>query len=828
METLQREVFETNRILEYFTEKELRAQIGYGVEFWPVAILRELIDNSLDACEAASVQPVIEVEVRDDLIIVSDNGTGIPAETVRKSLNYMSRVSDKAYYVSPTRGQMGNALKVIYAAPYVSAGKGYVEIASRGIKHLIQVCHDRISGQTNIKHETTEFVKNGTSVKILWEDSTRLLLNPETNFFTSPQPTPGELISGYSAFNPHATFILNGESFQCTTPVWEKWRPNMPTSAHWYTTETLRDLIAGYLTQERSNGNHIKTVREFVSEFRGLAGTAKQKAVTGDFQRAYLNNFEKDGDIDKEKLNVLLSAMKAESAAPRPKALGIIGKNHFQKWMVAQDASADSIQYCKKEGIDGGLPYVLEVGFAVSNNDNATRQLIIGLNWSPTIGCSPDDALSNAIQQARIDRNDPAIFLIHISRPRFEFMDRGKTKIELGFKDVLISAIKSVTKQWKAAKRKADKEDKVASRHLNELRRKVTKISLRDAAFDVMENAYNKVSSNGKYYANARQIMYAARPDILRYTNKSELDDVYFTQTLLKDYIEQEGKDNWKVVWDARGHMIEPFTNHKIGLGGIDVEKYGKEWHSGIDIDSPEIPVLISTSGPANRFKNVLFVEKEGFTEVLTHAKIPERYDMAIMSTKGIPVKAACDLINEFEKQDVRVFVLHDFDVDGFKIMRTLREGTRMASGSDAIELGLRFEDIEGLPSEPVSYKSDPELYLKYDCGASSEEIKFLLGTHGYRYGGRRVEINAMTSEQLITWLECKFEQYEVEKVIPDDTTLRTGFKRANHMKQLIRKIQEQEYAEDIEIPDDLSQQVVKLLQENPEISWDQALWDIV
>ena len=165
---LTREVFETSRELEYFSEKELRAQIGHDPSFWPIAILRELIDNSLDACEKTSIAPTIEIDIKDDFIIVSDNGTGIPIEIINKSLNYLSRVSDKAYYISPTRGQMGNALKVIYAAPFVTSGNGYVEIGSHGELHHISITVDRIAGKPKINHSKTTFVKNGTFIKIYY------------------------------------------------------------------------------------------------------------------------------------------------------------------------------------------------------------------------------------------------------------------------------------------------------------------------------------------------------------------------------------------------------------------------------------------------------------------------------------------------------------------------------------------------------------------------------------------------------------------------------------------------------------------------------------
>ena len=60
---LKRQVFTTSRELEYFSESELTTQTGYPKEqWWPGVVVKELIDNSLDACEQAGVAPVIAVD----------------------------------------------------------------------------------------------------------------------------------------------------------------------------------------------------------------------------------------------------------------------------------------------------------------------------------------------------------------------------------------------------------------------------------------------------------------------------------------------------------------------------------------------------------------------------------------------------------------------------------------------------------------------------------------------------------------------------------------------------------------------------------------------
>lgn len=428
---LNRETFETSRELEYFSEKELRAQIGHDKNFWPIVLIKELIDNSLDACEKTGIAPVIEITIDAYSITVQDNGSGIPVDIIKKSQDYLYRVSDKSYYIAPTRGQMGNALKVVYAVPFVldPENPGYVEIGSHGELHHISITLDRILGKPVMKDTVSDFVRNGTFVKIN-SASLLSLSNNEDSYKTAP--TPQDLVEGYTAFNPHVTFILNGIRYEATDPTWTKWTTDMPTSAHWYNIETLSDLVAGFLAKERQNGQNRKSVREFVSEFRGLSGTAKQKKVTEDFYRADLSMFEKDGDIDRESLKILLGKMQAECIAPKPMMLGIIGKDHFTKWILSQGGAEPSITYNIRKGInDDGMPYVFEFGFAVKTDSTLRRTQLSGLNWSPCVGDVPDPTLRQAIQEASVNPRDPVIFLVHIAKPRFEFMDRGKTKIEL-------------------------------------------------------------------------------------------------------------------------------------------------------------------------------------------------------------------------------------------------------------------------------------------------------------------------------------------------------------------------------------------------------------
>jgi DNA topoisomerase VI subunit B len=168
--TLHRTTFEASRLLEYFSPKELSMQLGGDPSRWGLILLKELIDNALDACETVRIDPDVRVTLSPDGFIVEDNGPGLPSTTIERSLDYRVRVSDKSYYISPTRGQLGNALKCLWAAPYVvnPEGPGIVEVCSLGMQHHIAVRVDRIAQEPKIDHTTTEapFCKNGTIIAV--------------------------------------------------------------------------------------------------------------------------------------------------------------------------------------------------------------------------------------------------------------------------------------------------------------------------------------------------------------------------------------------------------------------------------------------------------------------------------------------------------------------------------------------------------------------------------------------------------------------------------------------------------------------------------------
>lgn len=395
----------------------------------------------------------------------------------------------------------------------------------------------------------------------------------------------------------------------------------------------------------------------------------------------------------------------------------------------------------------------------------------------------------------------------------------------------IASAVTGVTKKWATQRKREERSSRARFRRSEYMYS--DRVNQTDAAWEAIPAAYAKASDNGRLPAHARQIFYAARSAIQEATGRT-LESQYFTQTLLPKFMNQnqELTDDWWVVYDARGHLTEPHTELVLRLGTLEVEEYLRKarTHTVDDVTIEAITTSYPTKGTTNRVSAILFIEKEGFNPLFKEVKLAERYDLAIMSTKGQSVTAARRLVDELcaDHDGVPVLVLHDFDQYGFKIAETLTEVSWRAEQAgrvryafeneiNVIDLGLRLDDVEewSLDSEAVKFKG----VFDHDTIATPEEQAFLRSD-------RRVELNAFTSADFVRWIEAKLDEHGIQKVIPNRDTLRAAYGRAYQTRFLNRKLDEireeaTEAAEGAPVPRDLAKRIKEELELNPERSWD-------
>jgi DNA topoisomerase VI subunit B len=83
--SLARKTFTISRLSEFASTAELVKATGHPVERWPLVIVKELIDNAIDAAEGANVAPVVDVAVKATAASSSPTGSGHAARARRKS-----------------------------------------------------------------------------------------------------------------------------------------------------------------------------------------------------------------------------------------------------------------------------------------------------------------------------------------------------------------------------------------------------------------------------------------------------------------------------------------------------------------------------------------------------------------------------------------------------------------------------------------------------------------------------------------------------------------------------------------------------------------------
>ena len=186
---------------------------------------------------------------------------------------------------------------------------------------------------------------------------------------------------------------------------------------------------------------------------------------------------------------------------------------------------------------------------------------------------------------------------------------------------------------------------------------------------------------------------------------------------------------------EPRGSITHPHRDETITLGTLMVEEYER---------------------PAWTFNKLLYIEKEGAQEALKQDRWLERHDCAVMSSKGFSTRAARDLIDKLAEHDepVEVFCVHDADASGTMIYQTLQEATKARGARkikiinlglepwEAVEMGLEVETVEETKRAQAGRRLRPRT-------TTATTGTNWLQTH-------RVELNAMTTPQLIEWLDAE------------------------------------------------------------------------
>jgi hypothetical protein len=451
---IERVAFTTSRLMEFCTEKELVAQTGHESYEWPRVVVKELVDNGIDACEDAEVAPVIKVTIttsksKPTRIVIEDNGPGIPTDTITGILDYDIRVSSREAYISPTRGRQGNALKTILPMAYVLGGtinKGETWIEARGQKHQIRFTINQIKQEPIVNNTRTRSpVTTGTRVTVFWPDIDEARIDADEI---------KNLLTEFIWVNPHLTlrFTVDGKTVfrhDATNPNWTKYRACDATSAHWYSLEQFERYAGALIArdQEQRRASRRKyTVREFIAQFRGTSATEKQKLILRELGASHLSLyrfFGSETQVNHQRMKNLLRLLQQHTRPVRPELLGVIGEDHVRKMIIGLGGEPKAFKYFASPGHDSdGLPYVVEIAtcplkqWVAGRKETQARVLITGVNFSATLenpfqNFRGLEGMDEILTDLHAGQYAPVIVCVHYACPHIEYLDRGKSRIGL-------------------------------------------------------------------------------------------------------------------------------------------------------------------------------------------------------------------------------------------------------------------------------------------------------------------------------------------------------------------------------------------------------------
>jgi hypothetical protein len=379
--------------------------------------------------------------------------------------------------------------------------------------------------------------------------------------------------------------------------------------------------MAAEINNSRKTGSPQLTVNEVLAEFRGLSGTGKRRDISeaADASRLSLEALFNRGD---GAIGRLLEEMKAASRPVRANDLGIIGEAHLI-WVSDEPELG---RYRKVEIEADGVPYLIEVAFGYRPPDDNHRIMIAALNWSASVGGNPfkrlgaGDGLGAILAEQCAGPTEPIGFVLHLATPRPSFLDKGKTIVKLPWQveDAILDAVRRVTAQWRKHREKEKRDASAQLRRMDVMTAAAKPISVGKAAAIAMTAAYAKASDGDKLWAEAHQIHYAARPDILRLAQVDSVDPQTFAQTWLVNYMTEHPDEcaTWKVAFADRGRLVEPHTGLTVGLGTRAVEAYLRGYARPELLEGRFTGPTIVTHGPLGRYGGILYIEKAGFGEL--------------------------------------------------------------------------------------------------------------------------------------------------------------------------------------------------------------------
>lgn len=773
---------------EFLRLEGLQKLTGIMAYDWDLYILKELIDNALDADEAALRRPDIKVlmsygqtysgarrEYDPTLTVEISNSALFPVDRVMRVFSPHARFSTNDYYKYPARGAQGNALKTILGIPY-ALHYHYFGNYNLGQRPPITITsgEDRVAVWLDVDDELQRFQLKQPEVLKRGSNDSGTTVSAYIDYFVQEEPTRQideiiEFLETLAIFNPHATFhfditvvsVDKNNPLVTQEKTWLKtYEGNLQwdgrfdrrerTPIHWYTKSHFFDLAKALVRAEKRSQEIPVELGRFVTQFGFEVFPANGRLQAQMPLSAVIQHIDE--------LDGLYNLLLRESHA-RAIRLGEIGESHISCGRDIPQASNGTPLFfyaCHREETPKTeTPFVLEVSLCANGTDK--RQILTGINHTRTYlplfynkPLYPPDAiepLRGLEKLLEFYSNLPAgmTLTVHLIAPNVGYESYGKYAIvDQPYRTALITLV-----------------DEVVTKYLEAIRPPEPVDYLTEPAARLLPDV---IASQSKWSFSLEQLLSVLRANLKALADEQITVDLQANTArsrllaVVQAYERQTGKSIPGLIKRQNGGLIVPV--HPANTIYADLANKGlidlvreHAFRAIIITNSPQIEdVLIAPDFTQDKASNYLL-----------------RYDAAVLRADGDLRGALRLLIEKYQRiqenptQDddallPQLWIVRDATLDAIRntrlaVLETL--ATYKVTAANVVDLGLDPADAE---AEGIVVSSDADAPARQslrDLGLSDDEITFYAA-------GKSALLEHLPPQQLRTWFERKLAAEDI------------------------------------------------------------------
>ncbi len=670
------EAFSFRREYDYIRLEGLSRVTGRPAHEWDIYIVKELIDNALDADESLWEQqpelfPSIAIKMKyiplstrqyQQMIVRVRNRKPFPIERIRDIFSTEWYTSSNAFFQSLTRGALGNALKTLLGIPYALHNRGAddwdtylnpLSLCSGTMEYLPSYVFDSLERTIRFTCESQPCTPvEGTSISV------------GLDYFEQgiPHRTLADikmLAQHYHLCNPHAEFHWNVEM---NNQVWKRSYPSQTgrvekfcklAPVQWYSLAAFKELLeALYRSQDGGQSLAISTICDNFSGFNNpnpATDTTQAKARV--IQEIGQQSFTKE-EMGGPKIKTLYTTMCKFSSPFNSSLLGRIGQKYIYEQLSNIFSISGKIHYAAvtDEENDPGTPFVIEA--AVAYLEEGKRQVWTAINFSPTYGdpflsrrfqppAQPSESvlgLRGLLDAYGFREETPMILFLHLICPNIEYDEFSKTEINhLPFKKVLGELLDKLLKDL----RQGQEEDEMR---------------LEEAAFQALNIIMEKLSVNERFIPEqlleALRLQLSQNPALLAWLEKP--DSNHKLSRYITNYQSYNPEINLFIARQSEVMLHVPL--HPESYFSIPLEQVSRELLEKHSVNK------------------LLYIQSIDIEPVILTNNWLCRMDMALLQTTLDTNAVEEILLHCIHQSEMRILLFHNGEDRGYNLVARLRE----------------------------------------------------------------------------------------------------------------------------------------------------------